>query len=559
MTKNTVCLRRIFGALCLIGFTCSVSAAPAFRADKTYPNLGLRIRALGNAAPEPLAQYQTYTYTFTRGEETFKRDMFDPRELWYATQHAGQWRDEVGNLLILGRPTHLLPSFTGEQKHVLREVFDQGMADPALVFDPTRADALMAWVTSFAGCTPKTPEPLRSQSFSLANAVFFPTEEPSTLVYAFRVKTRKANGQTVPSDWFCAVIKIADGTPPAKVRKDFETQFLANVAAAPQSSALAGAGMQAKALNAAPALGKAPAAAIPDHPSRIAARKSIANMQDWWFAETPEYIFLSNIRSATGKSLVKELQANMPTLRGALVKLIPPYDPAVDVSVVRIYEEPEAYKQYVGNGFEWSAGVWVPMRRELVILSQGKDKEQTLRIIQHEGFHQYLFYATGMIENAMWFNEGHACFFEAAEVDGRGHVELPENSRVGHLLDNLDAATRQLPKLLHAGHADFYKGSDEQRSLNYTTAWALVYFLRKGVPAERLTAYSAVFDTYLKTLAATRDSDAATTAAFEGVSLAKLQEDFSSFWKKSRGPARRYDLFADKKPVLDPHTTKARQ
>jgi hypothetical protein len=189
------------------------------------------------------------------------------------------------------------------------------------------------------------------------------------------------------------------------------------------------------------------------------------------------------------------------------------------------------------------------MRRELVILSQGKDKEQTLRIIQHEGFHQYLFYATGMSENAMWFNEGHACLFEAAEVDGRGHVELPENSRVGHLLDNLDAVTRLLPKLLHAGRDDFYKGTDQQRSLNYTAAWGLVYFLRKGAPAERLTAYSAILDTYLKTLAATRDSEAATTAAFEGVDLRKFQEAFGSFWKKSRGVARRYDPLAEKKPA----------
>lgn len=270
-------------------------------------------------------------------------------------------------------------------------------------------------------------------------------------------------------------------------------------------------------------------------------------MKDWWFAETPEYIFLSDIRSATGKALVKELQATMPLLRGAFSKLIPPFETATDVSVVRIYEEREAYKQYVGKGFEWSAGLWSPMRRELVILSQGKDREQTLNIIKHEGFHQYLFYACSMIENASWFNEGHACFFESAEVDSKGRVEVPENNRADYLLRNLDAAARQIPKVLHVGHDAFYKGSDEQRNLNYTTVWSLVYFLRKGAPAENKTAYASIIDTYLKTLASAKDADAATTAAFEGVNMSRLQEDFIDFWKRGRSSAKRYDPFAEKK------------
>jgi len=207
----------------VLGLLCSVSAAPSFRADKNYPNLGLRIRVLGNSEPEPLPQYKTYTYTFTHGEESFKRDLFDPYELWYATQHAGQWRDEANNLLILARPTQLLPTINSDLKHVTREAFEQAMADASLVLDAADTTALTAWVKAFSGCIPKTPEPLRMQSFNLVNAVFFPVEESSTLVYTFRVKIRQSNGQSAPSGWFCAVIKIGDNTLKSKVRKDFET------------------------------------------------------------------------------------------------------------------------------------------------------------------------------------------------------------------------------------------------------------------------------------------------------------------------------------------------
>jgi len=319
------------------------------------------------------------------------------------------------------------------------------------------------------------------------------------------------------------------------------------VTALPQTGASPLAGVQSKALALAPTTGKTPAIVIPDTPSRMAARKSIANMKDWWYAETPEYIFLSNIRSATGKSLVKELQTSMPVLRGAFSKLIPPFEQAADVSVVRICETEETYKQYVSKNIEWSVGVWNPMRRELVILSQGKDKERTLDIIRHEGFHQYLFYATRMIENASWFNEGHACFFETAVIDNKGHVEIPEGKRCEHLLRNLDLAASQIPKLIHLSYSAFYSGTDEQRSLNYTTAWALVYFLRKGAPAENMTAYTGILDTYLKTLAATQDSEAASTAAFENINMMKFQSDFKNFWKKGRSSAHRFDPFDAKK------------
>lgn len=533
----------------LFGLGGKAWAAPSFRSDKNYPNLGIRIRVLSNSAPEPLAQFKTYTSTFNHGDKTIKRDMFDPRELWYATQHAGQWRDENNNVLILGRPSHLLPTFT--ETRVLRENFDKALADPAMIFDPANTNALTAWVEAFASCTPQTPELLRNQSFiNLADAVFFPVEESSMLVYAFRVKIREPNGRIVPSDWFVAVIKISDGTLNSKVRKEVETQFLAN-AAASQAGTPAVASVKSKALNIATTPAKKPAVTISDHPSRIAARKSIANMKGWWFAETPEYIFLSNIRSTTGKYLVKELQSIVPVLRGAYAKLIPPFEDTTDVSVIRIYEDSEDYKQYVGKDHEWSIGVWFAMRRELVILSQGKDKEHTMRVLKHEGFHQYLFYATSMIENAVWFNEGHACFFETAEVDGKGRVDIPENDRVSLLLDNLDAAARQIPELLYMERSAFYGGSDRQRSLHYTTAWALVYFLRKGVPSEKLSAYNAILDIYLKTLASTKDAEAATIAAFEGVNMVKFQKDFNNFWKKGRSSARRFDCLVEKRTKLN--------
>jgi hypothetical protein len=530
-------MKKAFFACCLLFSLAALNvvAAPSFRVNRNYSNLGLSIRTLGGAEPEPLPQPHIYSYTFTRSGESVKRDLFDPYELWYATQHVGQWRDGNDNLLILGRPSRRLPAFDAETKHVAREAFDEAIDAPASAFDPADPQALAEWAAAFAACTLGAPENVRT-GFNLSDALFFPVETSATLVYAFRAKGRAPNGQTAPTDWFCAVVKIADSTPKAKVRKDFETQFLATVSALPQTGARPAAAAPSKA---------ASAAAVPDHPGRAAAHKSIANMQGWWYADTPEYTFLTDIRSATGQRLIRELQSMLPALRKAFVRLVPPFGSEADINVVRIFEESDAYKKYVGETIEWSVGCWMPSRRELVILSQGKDRDQTLEIIRHEGFHQYLFYATGRAQNAMWFNEGHACFFEAAQVDSKGRVELPEDGRVNHLLDNLEAAAANIPSLLQADHAAFYSGAGPKRQLNYTTAWALVYFLRKGAPSQRLAAYENVLPSYLKTLAETKDCEAATAAAFEGIDMKKLQKDFIDCWKNSRNAARRYDPLAE--------------
>jgi hypothetical protein len=49
-----------------------------------------------------------------------------------------------------------------------------------------------------------------------------------------------------------------------------------------------------------------------------------------------------------------------PALRRRLRDADPAVRRETDVSVVRIFEEQEAYRQYVGNKLEWSAGLWSP-------------------------------------------------------------------------------------------------------------------------------------------------------------------------------------------------------
>jgi hypothetical protein len=148
-----------------------------------------------------------------------------------------------------------------------------------------------------------------------------------------------------------------------------------------------------------------------------------------------------------------------------------------------------------------------------------------------------------MAPNLPWYNEGHACFFETIQIDRRGSAKIPENSRVQHLLSNLNAVAEHIPTLLATSHDSFYQVSDEMRSLNYTTSWALIYYLRKGAPLERINPYKNILNTYLSQLKATRNPNTATTEAFRGIDIKRFQEDFVDFWKHRRSKGRNYDPF----------------
>lgn len=264
-------------------------------------------------------------------------------------------------------------------------------------------------------------------------------------------------------------------------------------------------------------------------------------MPDWWYAETQDYIFLSNIRSSFGKKLIRSLQTSMESSQKAFTKLLPPFKPDEEVHVVRLFEDQEEYKRHVGDDVEWSNGVWSPARRELTILVHDKEVENTLRTIRHESFHQYLFYAGAMYPQSMWFNEGHACFCEGMTFS-RGRVLFNETDRVAQIEKELDAVTRNLPNVIAAGRNEFYCKSQKKLLLNYTTAWALIYFLRKGLPTYKgYKMYERVLPTYWSSMRETHDCQKATDEAFAGFEMKRLQADFSNFWQRRRGPAKRVD------------------
>ncbi len=520
-------------------FAASFAAADpgaSFAPPQNYPNIGFTFPIFDHAKADPVPMPLAHTYVLVGEDGLTREDRFDPFELWYADQCCARWSDPQGNRLVLGRLTRQLPAF--DTDFVSRENFADELNDDANRVDPKKQNDVNDWVATFVDFSVYKPERVKVNTFNLDDVFVYPCDAANTVVYAFRPR-RIGNAKNF--DWFCAIFRSADTPDPKTLRAFVEDRFLGRIET-PRRGAT-DEGSEAGELNLHER--EESHADYPGQSVRAAARKSIENYDSWWSAETEDYMILSDAGTVLGKTLIRNLKAQLPALHKACVRLLPPLAHDRDVSLVRVFQTRDDYVRYVGADQAWTAGVWMPGRRELV-LSVGDSLEDLMRVIRHEAFHQYLSYAYCMIPAPPWLNEGHACLFENATVDGKGKVTIEEDTtRSALLLDNIAVATAFLPKLLEADYSGFYSGSAIERNFKYAIAWGLAYYLQKGAPQERNTPFTDILPVFAEALAQTQSYEQATRQAFADVDMSVFQANFSEFWTKRRASAMQYDPLND--------------
>jgi len=513
------------------------AAMPLFDRAENYPNIGLRLPRLSQSKARPLPMPEAHTYLSVRQDMLDREDRFDPFELWFHNQCEGCWQDLQGNTLTIGRIKQRLPIFSVE--HITRENFNIEIADSDYQIDGKNKEQIHEWASAFCGNELKRAESLNINSFALNELFSYGTTPTNTLVYTFQPR-RIGNARNF--DWFCVILQAADVEDYKLLKMNFEDNYLSQISQ--PSKADKDEGAESTELDTS-RKGKKDFDQ-PNHPVRIASRKSIENYKEWWFAETDGYIILSDVNTDLGKSLIDKLQKEMPLMHKAYRALLPPLTESQDVSLIRIFQFKSDYNQYVGAENAWSGGMWMPQRRELV-LTQEFHTEEIMRTIRHESFHQYISYAYCMITPAPWMNEGHACFFEFARVDSNDKVTFDDdNKRAQILLENLDLATDLIPVVLYMTYEEFYAGSSAERSLKYALAWGLAYYLQKGAPLERNTTFNEILKDYAASLMVTRNYGEATALTFADRDMKVFQSNFKEFWLKRRASALQYDPLEDK-------------
>ena len=522
------------------GFAAAAPREFSFGTPVGLKEEGLKFKALNGSKAQILPPPTVYHYTDDNGQQS---ERYAPRELWYASQYCGRWVNPAGQALTLAVIRQSLPKDFSEQ-HVARETYDTALA---LTADPaSNNEVLPAWLSDFSGASVQGKPRALPDSIRLEKvlAIEFEGRDPARMGYLFSLKS---NSASTPTRRFFALFEWRDDLPPADAIRAIERDFLPSVeprgGAAPEPVA-ASIRMQNKIV-----AGKVERSAE-FLQSREKAINSIKGMKGWWFVETADYVLVSDLPMSQ-KKFVRQLQSDLECLHAAYMQILPPRVAIEAVSVVRIFNKAEAYNQYVGPDCSWTSGYWAPDKKELAIKSSEwgnkNERQQTVaNVVYHEAFHQYLFYAFDKIDVPVWYNEGHAEFFEGAQITKKG-LDVGEIEHHRQVIEALIARKKiDLRNLFVMNYDDFYtQGGEQGRQEHYALAWGLVYYLRKGAPLEKGHAYERLLDNYADTLFQTRNPEEAIRIMLASLDMTRFTAAFNDFWKSEprRMAARRNAIF----------------
>lgn len=549
---------RLFLAISVMlaaSFTGMAGSAPElkFTQDAELPNIGLSMELMTHGRAAPLPPPTVYTYTF-RGDDgsSWKEEKYGPWDLWYATQHGGRWIDEYTNTLTIARITcpftHNIRS-----KHITRARYKDIIK--AVYSEPVEwTDAeIRNWAKDFTRCKTVKSERMSANSIKIKDLIkLYIDNDPYKLAYSFRLNPAAAGQRDADTSPYFFMVELNGKADPNKAQKTVHSDFIENLSASSErgsGSVMSSKKFQIKRQSSLADKRRAPERSAEFMESRNTVANSIKNMPSWWYVNTDNYIILANL-SLKHKALVKQLQEDIEFLRSAYFELMPPRTEINAVSVIRVFATPQEYVAYVGPEHSWSGGLWMASKKEMAIrpIDWGRNRDQSRNVMEtayHEAFHQYIFYALDQVRTSVWFNEGHAVFFEHSEIKNN-RLEIQEHEySVQRLLTMISQNKASIPELIQMDYKDFYAEDDEKRSANYCLAWALVYYLRKGACFDKPAAHVKLLDRYIDTLWRTKDERKATEEAFGRTNQYNFQDDFIAFWtsRSKRSAARRNKLF----------------
>ncbi|MGH7149595.1 MAG: hypothetical protein ACREIU_02795 [Planctomycetota bacterium] len=248
--------------------------------------------------------------------------------------------------------------------------------------------------------------------------------------------------------------------------------------------------------------------------------------------ETPHYLI---IYDPDKKKWLPEIKNRVEAIRGRLEQDFPPEKPITAMSVLRVCKDREEYLEYGGSPS--SAGYWNSGADELVIFIMTENPSDTFRTMQHEAFHQYIYYRCGELAPHSWYNEGTGDYYAGADFK-YGKFEIDIFAWRKETIRNAIREGKHVPlsKLFRYTQREYYANSD----LCYAEGWSLVYFLREGKKAGAKNwnpAWESILPTYFAKLveadAAGLDEEkareTAIQAALQGIDVDALEKAWKEF------------------------------
>jgi hypothetical protein len=191
----------------------------------------------------------------------------------------------------------------------------------------------------------------------------------------------------------------------------------------------------------------------------------------WDAIDTENYLIVYN--KDVKRHIVKKIAKHIEAIRAQVYEhLFPPSRDIKAVSVVRVCKDMAEYHRY--GGPTGSAGYWSRGDEELVIPGGMQD---SLRVLYHEAFHQYIHYAVGDVAPHSWFNEGHGDYFAGHNYSGGKFKPAPFRWRTGIIATAIGTKSYvPLKRFLKFTQGQYYATP----GLCYAEGWSFVYFLREA-------------------------------------------------------------------------------
>lgn len=294
---------------------------------------------------------------------------------------------------------------------------------------------------------------------------------------------------------------------------------------------------------------------------RAKLQASLATTPGWKLLETPSYFVVSNSDDRDFLAELKErleairkfYEVDYPAARIAEIRAATPKtgdssqdpNPGTDVerpalpahslevslemsktSVVRVCANRDQYISY--GGPPSSAGFWNPGTEELVLFDDKADggRADTWAVLNHEAFHQYIFYFYGNIAPHSWYNEGTGDFYSGYRYGRNKKFTLEKFDWRDPLIKESLREGRYVPldQFVRMTKAEYYDQATIGR--NYAQGWSLIYFLRTGKKNNAKgwnPQWDSILDTYLTTLASTGQIGHAVEQAYAGVDMTELE------------------------------------
>jgi len=230
-------------------------------------------------------------------------------------------------------------------------------------------------------------------------------------------------------------------------------------------------------------------------------------VKGWKADRTDNYILVYH--EDVDPKLVKDIGKQIEAIRHQVYEvLFPPDRPITAFSIVRVCKDAEQYMSYGAPG--GSAGYWDRYSEELVFYEDQSNKKDSLRVLYHEAFHQYIHYSVGDFSPHSWFNEGHGDYFAGFDYKaGKFSPNVFQWRVSGAKQWKRDPKRPPLREWVEWTQAEYYGRNKAGLPIgaNYELGWSLVYFLRTTKKPE----YQGVLDRYFNSLkgAVTRAREAA--------------------------------------------------